>query len=128
MFSFVSQYRVRKAKSENAKVIDVDGTYLEKKRQRLLAANVQVALLPPPAFPPHGWQIVDEEKATQVAGRMPCVLPTTLYTYLAKGVGNTKFLRHLEHSQEGMFTGHLGAYASLKFILFIRCMLLSGAQ
>ena len=88
--SHLSNVGYGKQSPKKTEVIDIDGTYLEKKRQRLLAANIKVAPLPRPAFPPHGWQNVDETNAAEVAIHMPCVLPTTLYTYLAEGVGNAK--------------------------------------
>ena len=81
---------MQKAKAENATVIDVDGTYLERKRQKLLASNISVEPLPHPIYPPLGWQTVLEQNQKEIALQMPCVLPTTLYTYLAEGVGNAK--------------------------------------
>ena len=88
MFIFV--FRIRTAKAEGVGVIDVDGTYLEKKRLDLMSANVNVAPLPPPNFPLHGWQSVEESNAEDIAKQLPCILPTTLYTYLAEGVGNAR--------------------------------------
>ena len=81
---------MRKAKFENAAVIDVDGTYLEHKRQKLLDSHVAVAPLQRPTHPPCGWQTVSDGTWESLAQQMPCVLPTTLYTCLAEGVGNAK--------------------------------------
>ena len=50
-------FRVRNAKAEGFMVVDVDGTYLERKRQSLLFSNVHCASLPLPNFPVHGWGI-----------------------------------------------------------------------
>ena len=82
--------RVRQCKADKAPVIDVDGTYLERKRQRLLSSNLPVVLLPCPAFPLRGWQIVQENNAKEIAKDMPSVSQSTLYTYLAEGVWNAK--------------------------------------
>ena len=82
--------RIRTAKAEGVAVVDVDGTYLERKRLSLVSANVNVAPLPQPHFPLHGWQLVNESNAEEIAKDFPCVLPTTLYTYLAEGVGKAR--------------------------------------
>lgn len=82
--------RIRSAKTEGVSVVDVDGTYLERKRQSLLSANVNVAPLPIPNFPLHGWESIDGSNVDVIAKQLPCVLPTSLYTYLAEGVGNSR--------------------------------------
>ena len=99
---------MRKAKADQVGVIDVDGTYLERKRQRLLSSNVNVGPLPYPAFPLHGWQTVEESNAKNMANQLPSVSQTTLYTYLAEGVGNTKGSMAFRALREAMFIGHLG--------------------
>lgn len=76
--------------SKKVPVVDVDGTYLEKKRQRLMSSNITVAPLPTPYFPLHGWIEVKDKNAQSAAKDMPSVSPSTLYTYLAEGVGNAK--------------------------------------
>ena len=65
-------FRIRSAKAEGVGVVDVDGTYLERKRQSLVSSNVNVAPLPPPNFPLHGWQSVEESNAEQIATQLPC--------------------------------------------------------
>ena len=37
-----------------------------------------------------GWRSIKEDNACDIAKDMPSVSPTTLYTYLAEGVGNAK--------------------------------------
>lgn len=71
-------------------MFDVDGTYMERKRQKLLSSNINVAPLPYPSFPLEGWQAVEECNAEHIAKQLPSISNTTLYTYLAEGVGNTK--------------------------------------
>ena len=83
-------FRVRLAKSEKVPVVDVDGTYLEKKCQKLLSSNIAVAPLLTPSFPLHGWTEVNDDNAQSITTDMPAVSPSTLYTYLAEGVGNAK--------------------------------------
>ena len=65
-------FRIRSAKAEGVGVVDVDGTYLERKRQSLVSSNVNVAPLPPPNFLLHGWQSVEESNAEQIATQLPC--------------------------------------------------------
>ena len=81
--------RVRKMKSEGAKVIDVDGTYLERKHQKL-SQHSSVAPLPCPGFPMIGWKLITLDKPREMSADMPSISQSTLYTYLAEGVGNVK--------------------------------------
>ena len=88
MFFFL---RVRKAKLEGVSVVDVDGTYYERKRQKLLSSGVNPAPLPLPDVPLHGWVDTSLSEDTKMLdSTFPCVLPSTLYTYLAEGTGHTK--------------------------------------
>lgn len=77
------------ARSNGMKVVDVDGTYLEKKRKRLLEAGLNVAPLPLPSLPVHGWHTLSPE-CPLLEPDFPSISQVTLYTYLAEGVGNTK--------------------------------------
>ena len=101
---------------------------------RLLAANVQVVPLPRPTFPPHGWQIVDEKNAAQVAGCMPCVLPTTLYTYLAEGVGNAKVSKTFRALTRGYAHWASGRILKLEIhtvhplCAFVRCAMIPSMR
>ena len=82
-------HRIRKAQSDGARVIDVDGTYLEKKRSKLLAAGVNmIPLSSIPTFPVTSWCKVSPENAS-LPPDFPSISQGTLYTYLAEGVGNT---------------------------------------
>ena len=51
-------FRVRQASAEGIQVIDVDGTYLEQKRQKLLPQNPGLEVLPCPDFPVVGWLVI----------------------------------------------------------------------
>ena len=70
------------------KVIDVDGTYLEKKRERLIEADLDVPPLPIPTHPVQG--LVKLSESPSLEENFPSISQGTLYTYLAEGVGNTK--------------------------------------
>ena len=87
--------------------MDIDGTYLERKRQKLLSLNVPVEPLPCPAFPLCGWQTVQKENAKEVAKDMPSVSQSILYTYLAEGVGNKKAFRALKKGYIHWSSGRL---------------------
>ena len=52
--------RIRDAKKEGMKVIDVDGSYLARKHQQLQVDGVNVAPLGVPPIPPSGWNAVSE--------------------------------------------------------------------
>ena len=81
-------HRVRQAKRHGKGVIDVDGSYFYRKREKLEASGVTCAPLPLPTFPPLGWTLITDSNQRNVKPVMPVVYPTTLYEYLAEGVGN----------------------------------------
>ena len=64
-----------KAASEGLKVIDVDGSYLPRKYERLRQAGLNVAPLDPPSVPPAGWEDVNEDNHKDMAEKIPVVLP-----------------------------------------------------
>ena len=79
-----SHDRIQRAKAEGIGVVNVDGSQLEKKRQRLVQSNMIVPPLPLPTDPPYGWLCITQQN---MAKHIPCVTPATLYSYLAEGVG-----------------------------------------
>ena len=81
--------RIKKAQSEGKKVIDVDGTYLEKKRKRLIEEGFDISPLPLPSFPINGWRKLSPEEPL-LDTDFPSLSQGALYTYLAEGVGNTQ--------------------------------------
>ena len=81
-------YRVRQAKKQGRAVIDVDGSYLYRKQMQLEASGITCAPLPLPTFPPLGWTQVSDLNQREIKMSMPLLYPTTLYEYLAEGVGN----------------------------------------
>lgn len=82
--------RIKKAQSDQTKVIDVDGTYLEKKKKHLIESGMNLPSLPIPPFPVLGWRKLTPSENPLLEDDFPCVSQGTLYTYLAEGVGNTR--------------------------------------
>ena len=83
--------RIREAQKRGAKVVDVDGTYLEKKRKKLLEAGELVPeAVSLPAFPLDGWRTISPGTSIVLETNFPSVSHGTLYTYLAEGVGNVQ--------------------------------------
>lgn len=74
---------------DGCKVIDVDGTYLERKRKRLNEAGSNIPPLSVPSFPVCGWSKLSPESPLNDP-KFPSLSQGTLYTYLAEGVGNTR--------------------------------------
>ena len=124
----ILNFRVRKAQAENAAVIDVDGTYLEHKRQQLLASQVAVAPLQRPPHPPCGWQTLSDDNRERLALQMPCVLPTTLYAYLAEGVGNAKGAMAFRALRKGYIHWQSGRLSKIEVhtfhpsYVFVKCI------
>ena len=68
--------------------MDVDGSYLYRKRLLLETSGIVCAPLPLPSFPPLGWTQVTDTNQEEIKKAMPLIHPTTMYEYLAEGVGN----------------------------------------
>ncbi len=66
-------YRIHQAMSEGAEVVDVDGSFLYKKHQRLTATGVSVAPLDLPSQPLSGWESVTEANVKTLAKSVPKV-------------------------------------------------------
>ncbi len=79
----VSFYRrIREAQTKGVKVVDVDGTYLEKKRNQLLEAGETVPeAISLPVFPLSGWRTISAGTDTLLEADFPSVSHGTLYTY-----------------------------------------------
>lgn len=70
-------------KLEGTQVVDVDGTYLERKRQKLLSQHSSVALLPRPSFPTIGWKLITLDQQQEMPAEMPSVSQSTrIHTWL----------------------------------------------
>lgn len=79
----------RPKQRELLKVVDIDGTYLEKKRKQLLEAGETVPeAISLPTFPLSGWRTISAGTDVLLEADFPSVSHGTLYTYLAEGFGN----------------------------------------
>ena len=127
-------FRVRQAMAEGVPVIDVDGTYLERKRQRLMSSNVAVAPLSTPSFPLHGWEEVKDDSVESITNKMPSVSPSTLYTYLAEGVGNAKGSQAFQALKRGYIHWASGRINKLEVhnrhpvYTFVRCSIIPSMR
>ena len=73
---------------DNAAIVDVDGSYLHKKRLRLGASGLVLApMIPPTSAPLSGWEVVTEANATTMAQKLPCVTVGMVYSYLDTHTG-----------------------------------------
>lgn len=82
--------RIREAKEQGIEVVDVDGSYLWKKRQSILAPlGVDVSSNETPLPPPSGWEQITASNYKSYAEKIPQVTAGVVYTYLAEGVGHT---------------------------------------
>ena len=64
--------RVREAVQANLPVIDVDGSYLYRKQQRL-GSGSHCMPSPIPSLPLTGWESVSAENAREMSVKIPCV-------------------------------------------------------
>jgi len=65
--TYCSLYRILEAKDKGASVVDVDGSYLQKNRARLLEKGNTVPPLPiPTETPPLGWTENNNRKLSKV--------------------------------------------------------------
>ena len=72
--------RVQKEALAGSPVIDVDGSYLYRKQQRLLHSQTSVcAPLPPPTRPLKGWESVTATNVNEMAKKIPRVMPGTAF-------------------------------------------------
>ena len=114
----LSTFRIQHAKSDGAQVVDVDGSYLYRKEQNLIAAGVITSPVDLPEPPVAGWEQLKADNHTEFCPKIPQVTPGVcvcmccacvcacvrrveysvaswlfmlgiLYTYLAKCVGNS---------------------------------------
>ena len=100
--------RIRKANSDNLPVVDVDGSYLERKHKQMMDAGMTVSPLGAPTGTPlAGWEVMTEANVKDLAKKLPrvtsgdsgvqadvgllfimIIFPSgTVYTYLASGAG-----------------------------------------
>ena len=66
--------RICKANSDNLPVVDVDGSYLERKHKQMMDAGMTVAPLGAPTGTPlAGWEVMTEGNVKDTAKKLPRV-------------------------------------------------------
>ena len=65
-------FRIHDAVAEKLPIVDMNGSYVNRKQQVFLHAGVQVAPLPPPAPPLAGWEVATDSNVDAV--------PESIYT------------------------------------------------
>ena len=65
--------RIREAKQSGDRVIDVDGSYLWRKYQRMSESGVSVVPIGIPSLPLTGWESVTEANHKEYADKIPRV-------------------------------------------------------
>ena len=66
---------VREVSESNEPVVDVDGSYMYRKKQQLSSAGFTVATLPAPTPPLSGWEPVTLENSASMSKNIPFVTP-----------------------------------------------------
>ena len=57
----VLNYRIHEVLKEKLSIVDVDGSYLLRKEQRLVSEGVQTLPLSAPAVPLSGWELLTRD-------------------------------------------------------------------
>ena len=109
--------------------MDIDGSYLARKHTSTSSSGLTCAPLPLPDEPPLGWNDVTEENREEMAEQIPAVFPTTLYSYLADGVGNVSGQGAFRALTRGYIHWSSGRLSKMQFndnnpnYCFVRCMM-----
>ena len=69
--------RVNQAEEESTPVVDVDGSYLYRKYQKLAGSGKDVAQPDHPSPPPSGWQNLNENTYKDITPSIPLVTTGT---------------------------------------------------
>ena len=73
MLNFSFLFRVRQAKRDGAQVVDVDGSYLYRKKLSSPSSSFDPADTALPSIPLTGWDPVDESNHSEMAKKIPHV-------------------------------------------------------
>ena len=71
--------RIRDAMKQGAKVVDIDGSYLAQKHEKLRLSGMQLAPLGMPPPPPTGWVTVDTSNYQDLAKKIPRMSPGNIH-------------------------------------------------
>ena len=76
-----ANFRIEEARAKQEKVVDVDGSYLYLKQQKLISDGISVVPVSHPPPPPMmGWEIVNAENYKEYGSKIPKVTQG-LYNY-----------------------------------------------
>ena len=75
IFSILFGCRIREAKSDQLPIVDVDGTYMYRKQQRLTESGVinSMSSLNPPSPPLSGWEDLTGANVESIGPKIPVV-------------------------------------------------------
>jgi len=65
--------RIEQVKSGKLPIVDVDGSYLYRKQQGLIASGLSVTPLDAPSPPPSGWEAVTDDNVETITPKIPIV-------------------------------------------------------
>ena len=68
-------YITSRIKEVSESQMDVDGSYMYRKKQQLSSAGFNVAVLPAPTPPLTGWEQVTSENSSTMSKNIPLVTP-----------------------------------------------------
>ncbi len=102
---FMGTCRVRKSRELRVKVVDVDGSYLHRKREHMIASGKEVAPLDLPSSPLSGWQEVNKDNFKEMAKEIPCVTPGKTLCSLSQ-IHKTHFYRAIIHLPRRRYWKH----------------------
>ena len=93
-YSSLLPNRIREVKKQDLKVIDVDGSYLARKRQKLQDSGIATAPLDLPSVPPSGWESVSTINYKTFADKIPRMTPGIMACELTARYSNFNLLLH----------------------------------
>ena len=67
--------RIKEVSESQMPVVDVDGSYMYRKKQQLSSAGFNVAVLPAPTPPLTGWEQVTSDNSATMSKNIPLVTP-----------------------------------------------------
>lgn len=68
-------FRITQAKADGTSVVDVDGSYLYRKEQTLVASGIATSPMDVPQPPVCGWEQLTAENHCDIAPKVPRVMP-----------------------------------------------------
>ena len=88
IITVVKFYRIKDVKAQGLPVVDIDGGCLARKWQRPSQEGLNVEPLPIPQQPLTGWEVLEQDKISSIASKMPKISHGIMYQYLSSGAGH----------------------------------------